>query len=535
MDLLSPDFRPGPDTPVTTFPLQSLFAVRPQMVALICENICLPGSARLLIDFNTGGCSDPTAVESIPSTYLQEWQSPPTDITKRILDRSETGGVIFNDSPWLASIRQDINTDADRATYNWTDNGNTNLFPENVNGSLHVNLVQTNDPLGYCPHGNNLIASQLETGERVVWNDAAENNTTPSTQIISANVHATTASIGAYMTLNRYAGGELEFVTAIPVTAAGPIGPFTVNVTLMDDYWWTMSGFEDAVVQGGWKVTQSWNCETWAHITTEKFFDNYQRYGRGRVRMLAHDMLIKCGAAEFYDIGYITVARLQADTDWWSMLSTSQTSSLFKKVSSYGNRKLTYSDRLAAGIHFFMLPSTKDWDTPRTVCEVDPVSANIFDLSYRREKNFFAPMIWCARSQNPEGVTQLTGCTVLVEENQSFAYTTSNPENTEITPAHTLETIVALDSLRYQKTARAVDQVSATSLSEREKNDNAFHLKSILQGIGNWLNGSKKLRSMGMQYATNFLTPYVGSGLASVAGDALGAAYDGTAGVLAGV
>lgn len=357
MALLSPEFRVRSDTPVMEIPVPKLLEDRVEMVALILENICLPGTARILIDFSTVASTDPTAVQSLPSTYLQEWQDQPV-ATKRITSRDETGGVIFNSCPWLRHIISDANALSETAVYRWTDNGNTTLRPMTGSGSLMANRAETTDANGYNPHTNNLFFSQLETGERVGWVDAVQTNTTPTTLVITGLVNATSASIGAGITLNRYDTGELTYVTSIPITAAGAIGPYTINIIIPDDYWVVVSGFENAVIVGGFTVTQTWNCGTWCHLPTEKFFELTQRYGRGQIRMLAHSCLIKCGAVvttEGVSIGYLAVARLENDQDWYTMIASARDKSLFKQISSYGNRLLTYSEPFVEGAHFFMV------------------------------------------------------------------------------------------------------------------------------------------------------------------------------------
>lgn len=261
MALLSPDFRVTSGTPEMEIPVPQLLSDRVEMVALILENLCLPGTARILIDFSTEASSDPTAVVSLPSTYLQEWQDQPV-ATKRILPRNETGGVIFNSSPWLRHIIADANALSEQATYRWTDNGNTTLRPIDGNGTLFVNRAETTNASGYNPHTGNLFCAELETGERITAIDAVASNTTPTTLVIAGIASATTASIGAGITLNRYDNGELTYVTSIPITAAGALGPYTVNITIWDEYWVVLSGFENSVIVGGFTVTQSWNCGT---------------------------------------------------------------------------------------------------------------------------------------------------------------------------------------------------------------------------------------------------------------------------------
>lgn len=354
------------------------------------------------MDFSTGGSSDPMAVVSLPTTVVQEWQDQPVT-TKRITFRSETGGVIFSDSPWLREIIADANSESEQATYRWSENGNFNLRPVDDEGSLFTNRAVTTNANGYNPHTSNLFSSELESGQRVTWVDAVATNTAPTTLVLGAPVTATSASIGAAFTVNRYDEGELTTVTSVTVVGAGTIGPFTVNITIMgtgasefslggresyyeksnpyylDDYWVVVSGFENAVIVGGFNVTQSWNSGTWCHLPAEKFWDLTQRYGRGKIRMLGHSFLIKCGVPELYDQGYLSVARLENPLDWYNMLVASQVTSLFKRISSYGNRLLVYSGRFADGAQFFMLPGNgPGWDTLREyifmVCYTFPLS-----------------------------------------------------------------------------------------------------------------------------------------------------------------
>lgn len=538
MALLSPDFRVNLGTPETEIPVPKLLEDRVEMVALILENICLPGTARILIDFSTVASSDPTAVQSLPSTYLQEWQDQPV-ATKRILARNETGGVLFNSSPWLRHIISDANALSETATYRWTENGNTTLRPVDNNGSLFANRAETTDPFGYNPHTTNLFFPQLESGERVGWIDAVEANTTPTTLVITGLVAATSASIGAGITLNRYDSGELTYVTSIPITAAGALGPYTINITIPDDYWVVLSGFENAVIVGGFTVTQSWNCGTWAHLPTEKFFDLTQRYGRGQIRMLAHSCLIKCGAVvttEGVSIGYLTVARLENDLDWYQMITSAKDRSLFTMVSSYGNRKLTYTEPFVQGAHFFQLPKN-DWDKMRTFIDMDPVNATVRDLSYRREVEFWTPMIWCIKSPNPEGNNVITACSCLIEEDQSFSYTTSNPDHTEVSPAFSSETQRALDLLKNMKAAREVDAEEAYQMTERQNpayvGQNSRHLMRILGGIADVMNQLGPVKKMGMKYVQDSLMPYIGAQGASGAAQAVGGAWDALAARLA--
>lgn len=513
--------------------LQVPLAVRPQMVLLICENLTMPGTARILIDFNTGGFSDPTAVVSLPSTTIQDWQDQPV-ATKRILLRSETAGVIFNDSPWLRIIISDANAESEQATYNWTDNGVTTLKPVDEEGSLYVNRAVTNNVNGYNPHTNNLFSPVLESGQRTVWIDAVATNTTPTTLVLGAPVAATSASIGAAFTVNRYDEGELTYVTSVVIAGAGAIGPFTVNITIPDDYWVVTTGFENAVIVGGFTVTQSWNCGTWRHLPSEKFWELTQRYGRGEIRMLAHAFLVKCGVPELYDQGYITVARLENPLDWYNLILSGQTGSLENRLMSYGNRKLVYNGRFADGLHFFQLPNDKDWDQLREYIWMDPIGSNVMDLAYRREKTYWSPMMWCIKAQNPEGNTTLTPCNCVIEEDQSLAYTTSNPDDTEVSPATANETLTALDTLKKMSTARLLspsyddagnrmydgefEELTRNRKDARLAGTNGKHLSRIFKIIADGMSSLSPMKQMGVKYISHALSDYIGSDASNYVG-----------------
>lgn len=252
MDLLSHNFLVNRGTPEICQPVDTLFSVRPQMVALVIENLCLPGNARIVVDFTLGESAEPTEVVSRPWTLLQEWQDRPADV-RSTLDRNETGGFVLNNSPWLSKVLDVVNPKGVRTTYDWMENNSLDLFPEDMNGTLHVNRLKVRDPTGFRPHGINYIPPELDNGERTPWIQAVEDNDQPSTLVISANTAATEG--GAFITVNRVANGDLSFVTSIPISGAGPIGPFTIDITTPDWYYISLSGnFEDAVIEGGFRV-----------------------------------------------------------------------------------------------------------------------------------------------------------------------------------------------------------------------------------------------------------------------------------------
>lgn len=248
--------------------------------------------------------------------------------------------------------------------------------------------------------------------------------------------------------------------------------------------------------------------------------------------MLAHSVLIKSGAVvtqQGISIGYLAVARLENDLDWYQMIAAAKDRSLFTMISSYGNRKLTYSEPFSEGAHFWMLP-VDGWEKMKTFIDMDPVNSTVKDLSYRREVEYWRPMIWCIKSQNPENVTTTTACSALIEEDQSFSYTTSNPDHTEVTPAMTSETQRALDLLKNMKAARSVDRAMAVQMQSRQDPENvgqnAIHLKRILGGIAAVMNGLSPIKKLGIKYIEDSLMPYIGSQGAQGAGAAVGGMWD---------
>lgn len=204
--------------------------------------------------------------------------------------------------------------------------------------------------------------------------------------------------------------------------------------------------------------------------------------------------------------------------------------SLFTMVSSYGNRALTYSEPFVEGAHFWMLP-VDGWEKMKTFIDMDPVNSTVKDLSYRREVEYWRPMIWCIKSPNPENNTNISACSALIEEDQSFSYTTSNPEHTEVTPATTSETQRALDLLKNMKVARSVDRSMAEQMQSRKDipanvGQNATHLKRILGGIASVMNALSPVKKLGIKYIEDSLMPYIGAQGAQGAGMAVGGMWD---------
>lgn len=211
------------------------------------------------------------------------------------------------------------------------------------------------------------------------------------------------------------------------------------------------------------------------------------------------------------------------------MLLAGETSSLWKQIASYGNRKLTYSEPFSGGAHFFQLPKG-DWDKMRSYIDMDPLNSNVRDLSFKRSEEYWTPMIWCIRCNNPESNTVVTSCSALIEEDQSFAYTTSNPDHTEVSPAFSSETQRALDLLKTMKAARSVDKNESMQMTARQEpafaGQNANHLLRILGGIAEMMNANSGIKKMGMKYVSDSLIPYLGSQGAQGAAQAVGGLWD---------
>lgn len=175
------------------------------------------------------------------------------------------------------------------------------------------------------------------------------------------------------------------------------------------------------------------------------------------------------------------------------------------------------------------LPSN-NWDDLRSFIDMDTVNSTVRDLSYRREVEYWSPMIWCIKSPNPENGTAITACSALIEEDQSFAYTTSNPDHTEISPVFSSETQRALDVLKNMKAARAVDRDEAMMMTERQNpqfaGQNANHLQRILGGIAEVMNALGPVKKLGMKYVQEQLQPYIGAQGSAGAAQAVGGAWD---------
>lgn len=124
----------------------------------------------------------------------------------------------------------------------------------------------------------------------------------------------------------------------------------------------------------------------------------------------------------------------------------------------------------------------------------------------------------------------MTACTALIEEDQSFAYTTSNPDHTEVTPAFSSETLRALDLLKNMSAARTVDKSEAMMISARQDpqfvGQNANHLMRILGGIAEMMNQLSPIKKMGMKYVSDSLVPYLGQQGAAGAAQAAGGLWD---------
>lgn len=167
------------------------------------------------------------------------------------------------------------------------------------------------------------------------------------------------------------------------------------------------------------------------------------------------------------------------------------------------------------------------------------------DQSYKREVNYWSPMIWCVKAQNPEGNTTLTPCNMLIEEDQAFSYTTSNPDHTEVSPASAVETLTALDTLKRASVARLLEptydadgerqyegefeELRTRDHGVTEDNSmgtNGKHLQRLFGGMASAMNALNPLKKLGLKYGSHFLSNYIGQGGADAASDLASSVWD---------
>lgn len=396
-----------------------LLQIRDTVVAGICAMLNQPGASGA-VGFSGLTCPR-TAKARFPSTQTKRWQSQPV-AAKRQLPRDETVEVYFNDTPLLRKIAYNENGNAFTANYEAFENEDTTVYAED-GGFLHWNKFRTTNPTGFNPHTDTLCTSDGTLEQRQVWIDCTTGSV--ATVTVTCNVAPTSASNDGGIQFWRFnscnetwdglpSDGYLPFVAATTT--------YTFQPTISDDYSIQIVNCEDSVLAGGFLVEFSTSSGIWAHLPSEGFLEDIYRYARGRVTMLAHDVLIKNGASSLNDQGYISVARLQDNTDWYSMIITGADNSVFDQVADYGDDSVRYVDSFKRGLHSFMLPEVEGWQKLSKVAELSPKELVMYDMTYRRDVNWWAPLIVAITSINPEGVTSITGCDCLIVENQWYEF-----------------------------------------------------------------------------------------------------------------
>lgn len=500
--------------PLSDWEDDDLVRIRPGVVRGICAMLYQPG-ASVAVGF-AGLVCQRTAKARFPSTATKRWQSQPA-AAKRQLPRDETVEVYFNDTPLLRKISYNENGNAFTASYEAYDNEDTTLFAED-GGFLHFNKFKTTQPNGFNPHTETLCTSDGSLGQRQVWLDA----TLGSVCVVTFTLLTapTSASNTGGIQVWRYNSGNESFDGLpgadpgfLPFVATTTV--YTISLTLSDDYSFQIINAEDDVLVTGFEVSFSTSCGIWAHLPMEGFLDDLYRYSRGKITMLSHDILIKNGASTLNDQGYITVARLQDTTDWYSMIITGADNSVFDQVADYGDDSVRYVDTFKRGLHSFMLPGMIGWEKLAKVAELNPKEAISYDMTYRRDKNYWAPLIIAISSINPEGVTSITGCDALFVENQWFEFTTSNKhEAAALSLASPVEWLQSMWVLGKLYIARDVDGDELELMSRQTdpltQYDNPGHIKRM------W-----DLFRTNMGRAMPYVAPVL-SKAAKMAGNALG-------------
>lgn len=471
-----------------------------------------------------------TAKARFPSSQPKRWQAQPVQ-AKRQCPGDETVQIFFNDTPLLRKIAYDENANSFTAEYQLQENTSTDLWPEDGTGFLHFNQgYSMTGPTGYAPHGTYLIASEGSESQRQVWIDTTVGST--ATVTFTCNVAPTSASDQGGIQVYRYNSGEEGF-TDLPddgwIPFVATTTSYTFSPTISDDYSFAIIGAEKAVLVGGFQVQFSTTTGIWCHLPMEGLLEDEYRYGRGKVTNLAHDILVKNGASELNDQGWISVARLQDTTDWWSLITNGVDGSIFANVSNYGDDTVRWLDTFKRGLHTWMVPGQEGWQKLSKWAELDPVQMAQFDLTYRRDYNWWPPLIIAISSINPPGATVITGCDALFVENQWFEFTSSNKhESCELSWVSPLEWMQALWYISFDGIAREFTdnpdpeahwQAPTGEMHLMLKNsgigqhDNPGHIARFFSRVFNVLN---PLAEAGIKFGRKLIEPYVGSELAGV-------------------
>ena len=479
-----------------------------------------PGASRA-VGFS-GLTNARTAKARFPSSQTKRWQSQPA-ASKRQLPAAEMVEVFFNDTPLLRKIAYDQNQNSFVATYDLYMNNSSTIFPElGGTGFLDFNRAKTASPNGYNPHSTTLCTSDSVNGARQVWIDTTSGSA--ATITITCLFTPTSASAQGGIQIYRYNSGDPTF-DGLPNGSSSEPGwiPFvagtavyTYQPTISDDYSFAVVAPEEALINAGFEVSFSSSTAFWCHLPSEGFLEDIFRYSRGKVRMLAHDILVKNGASELNDQGYITVARLQDNVDWYSMIIAGADNSVFDLVSDYGDDSMRWLSTFKRGLHTWMLPNEEGWQKLSKVAEVHPSEYIEYDMTYRRDYNWWPPVIVAISSINPEGATVVTGCDSLFVENQWFEFTSNNKhENAFLSYASPIEWLQAMWVVNYDGIAREVDgeelEIMSRNNDPRNQLDNPGHIQRFFERVGKVINSLRPALQPLVKKGAEALGNYVGS------------------------
>ena len=500
--------------------------IRQEAVTAICAMLLLPGGSPA-VGF-TGLTCQRTGKARFPFTLTKRWQSQPPEANRQ-LSREETARIYFNDSPLLSEIGYDENANEYVATYDLMDNETDVLQADDVSGFLHFNKAYTTNLSGWNPHTPTMPASVGVKGQRQFWFDTTADN--PGTITLTTVGTPGADDLQGGFQLYRNNSGDTDF-EGLPGADPGYV-PFvsgqqvyTIQPTISDDYSIQVINAGEDLLAAGFQVRFSFDVGSWGHLPCDGFLDDAYRYARGKVRMLAHDVLVKNGASELNDQGWITVARLQDETDWYDIVSQGGDNSLFKIVSNYGDDTVRYVDTFKRGLHVALLPGVESWAKMNQPMKLSPSQAITYDMAYMRMGFTWNPVIVVISSINPENGTAITGCDALFISNQWFEFTTSNKhEDCTVPWVSALEWYQALWMVNHYGVAREVSgeeldfraglqSIGANTIAIGQ---NASHIGNIMGWLARRIGTIKPLINVGVKRGRDYIAEVAGDEVADAA------------------
>lgn len=198
------------------------------------------------------------------------------------------------------------------------------------------------------------------------------------------------------------------------------------------------------------------------------------------------------------------------------MIIEGANNSVFQLVADYGDDTMRYLNTFRRGLHTWMLPTEEGWQKLSKVATLAPRELIEYDMTYRRDYNWWAPLIVAISSINPAGATVITGCDALIVENIWFEYTTSN-KHEPAAPSHAspLEWFQAMWLLNFDGIAREVDEAEVSVMSKLTDSraagqDNPRHISDFFGRVAGILNGIRPLAEYGIKYGTDAIASATG-------------------------